>query len=84
MQRLDKSSNGFNQMYDEQDTSIEIEDSIMTDTREVSETIRNLDQAKAISNYTKVKMQHPDWKEDDIKNEVDKINKESGITGEIF
>jgi A118 family predicted phage portal protein len=84
MQRFDKSSNGFNQMYDEQDTSIEIEDSIMTDTKEVSETIRNLDQAKAISNYTKVKMQHPDWKEDDIKNEVDKINKESGITGEIF
>lgn len=83
MQRYDKASNLSN-MYDEQDVSIEVADSIMTDTKEVSETVRNLDQARAISNYMKVKMQHNDWSEDDIQEEVDKINKESGITGEML
>jgi hypothetical protein len=32
----------------------------------------------------KVKMIHPDWSEDQVNNEVDRINKESGITGEII
>jgi A118 family predicted phage portal protein len=83
MQRLDKES-GLNSSYDEQSVSIEIEDSIATDEKEVSETIRNLDQARAISNYTKVKLQHQDWSEDDIMAEVKRINDEQGITGEIL
>ena len=83
MQRLDKES-GLSQMYEEQEVNVEIEDSIMTDNKEVSETIRNLDQAKAISNYMKVKIQHDDWDEETIQEEVDKINQEQGITGEIL
>lgn len=58
--------------------SVELEDSIVTDSKEMSETIRNLDTAKAVSTYMKVKMQHPDWKEEDINKEVSLINKETG------
>ena len=70
--------------YDPQIVSVELEDSIITDSNEQSETIRNLDQARAISSYMKVKMQHPDWTEEEVTAEVDKINKESGITTDIL
>jgi len=82
-QNFDKSS-GLSSNYENVDMSVEIEDSIMTDSKEVSETIRNLYQAKAISNYMKVKLQHPDWDDIKINEEVDKINKEEGITSEII
>lgn len=83
MQRLDKESR-LSQMYEEQEVSIEIEDSIMTDSKELSETVKNLEQAKAISNYGKVKLLHPDWPEEDIITEVNRINNEDGLTGEIL
>lgn len=64
--------------------SVELEDSIITDTNEQSETIRNLDQARAVSTLMKVTIQHPDWTEIEVKEEVDRINKESGINSEII
>jgi A118 family predicted phage portal protein len=82
-QNFDKSS-GLYSNYENVDMNIEIEDSIMTDNKEVSETIKNLYQAKAISNYMKVKLQHPDWDDSKIQEEVDKINSDEGITEEIF
>lgn len=84
MQKLDIQSNLHAGYEIDENITTEIEDSILTDTKEVSETIRNLTQATAISNYTKIKMLHSDWTEDQINEEVDKINKESGITGEII
>lgn len=60
------------------DISVELEDSIVIDSREQSETIRNLDMAKAISTYIKVKMLHPDWNDIEVEEEIKKINKESG------
>jgi len=58
--------------------SVELEDSIITDSKELSETIRNLDTAKAVSTYMKVKMLHPDWTEKDIEEEISRITKETG------
>jgi hypothetical protein len=83
MQQLDVSSN-LSRSYTSQDVTTELEDSIVIDPREQSEVLRNLDQARAISLYMKIKLLHPDWSDKKIKDEVDKINKESGITGEII
>lgn len=83
MQNFDKSS-GLSSGYENVDVLLDIQDSIMTDDKEISETIRNLYQAKAISNYMKVKLQHPDWTDQKIQEEVDKINADEGITGEII
>lgn len=82
-QNIDKAS-GLYSNYENQQISLEIEDSIMTDNKETSEVIRNLYQAKAISNFMKVKLQHPDWTDEKIQEEVDKINADEGITGEMI
>lgn len=76
MQQLDNSINTI--FYNVDDTiSIELEDSIIIDPNENSNVIKNLDQAKAISTYLKVKMQHPEWSEKDLQNEVKRINDDS-------
>jgi hypothetical protein len=83
-QKIDQAAN-LQKMYEiDESITIELEDSIVIDSMEASEVIRNLEQARAISTYAKVKMLHPDWEESDIKNEVNQINKESGITGEVI
>lgn len=63
----------------EENLSINLEDSILVDTNEQSNTIKNLDQAKAISTYLKVKMQYPTWTESEIESEVLRINDENGL-----
>ena len=83
LQKIDQSAN-LSSFYNLEDTSIELQDSIVTDQKEISEVIRNLDMAKSVSSYTKVKMQHPDWDEQAIEKEVDQILKEQGITPEII
>lgn len=66
--------------------SVELGDSIIIDAREQSETLRNLDQARAISTEMRVKMLHPDWDEEKVNQEVKKIYDEEGIekTSDIF
>ena len=83
MQQLDMATN-LNSFYTPQEVDIELEDSIVTDSKEVSETIRNIDQARAASTYTKVKILHPEWEEPEILNEVDQILKESGVVENPF
>jgi A118 family predicted phage portal protein len=78
MQQIDIKSN-LSPGYQPQEVEVIPEDSITVDTREQSETIRNLEQAKAISTYTKIKMIHPEWEDKDIKNEVEQILNEQGI-----
>jgi len=82
MQQFDRAV-GF-KSYEYQDITLEIQDSIINDSKEVSEVVRNLSQAQAASTYTKVKLQHPDWNDEKIIEEVDRILKESGISSEIF
>lgn len=71
-------ANKKNLVVDRDDISVELEDSIIVDSRELSETIRNLDMAKAVSTYIKVKMQHNDWTEEEVEKEVERITTESG------
>lgn len=84
MQKMDIQSSLYPAYEVQEKITVEISDGIVTDPVETSETVRNMYQAKAISNYTKVKMLHPDWNEAQVLEEVDKINDESGITGEII
>lgn len=55
------------------------QDTVIQDETEKSETVRNLEQAKAASTYTKVKMMHPDWSEEVVEKEVQRINREQSI-----
>lgn len=53
-------------------------DASQPDTEALSRTIASLRQAQAASTLTVVRMQHPDWAEEEIGAEVDAINAESG------
>ena len=64
----------------DENISVNLEDSILVDVKEQSETIRNLEQARAISTYIKVKMQYPSWEEEEINAEVKRIQGENGLT----
>lgn len=82
VQQLDNSA--FPIFYNLEDVKTELQDSIIVDSGELSETIRNLDQAMAISTLLKVKMQHPDWSDEDIDAEVKRINEEKGVEKSVF
>lgn len=77
MQRIDVESR-LSSSYDPQRPSISFGDSEVRDPKEQSETIRNLDQARAVSTFMKVSLQNPDWDEDQIDEEVERINSEQG------
>ena len=79
MQQLDIASN-LSSSYQIQEVDIELQDSVVNDSREQSETLRNLDQAKAISIWQKVKALHPDWDDKDIDAEVKRILDDQGLS----
>jgi hypothetical protein len=55
---------------------IEFGDSVSDDPKQIAETLSLLDQARAISTEMKVRMQHKDWDDTRVKQEVDRINAE--------
>lgn len=57
---------------------MEFSDSMGEDISTLSTTVEMLNRAAAVSLYTKVRMLHPDWSEQDIAEEVDAINAEYG------
>lgn len=69
---------GLSPRYEPTDVSVKIQDSITTDPREQSETIRNLRQAEAVSIETSVRMMHPDWSDEAVADEMERITKERG------
>lgn len=83
MQQMDVQA-GLTSGYTPQEVHVILQDSIVPDDQTQSETLRNLDQAKAISTYMKVKRLNPDWPEDQIMEEVDRIQKEQGAEGMPF
>jgi A118 family predicted phage portal protein len=72
----------YNNYYNPDEFNVELEDSIIIDNSEMSETIKSLDQARAISTEIKVKMQHPNWSIEDIMAEVKKIKEENSMQSE--
>ncbi len=69
----------FNQRgLDAEPPRVEFQDSIQEDPKVVAETVFLLRQAEAASTDTLVRMQHPDWEDDRVADEVALILAESG------
>ncbi|MEU7366627.1 hypothetical protein AB0B92_13690 [Streptomyces hygroscopicus] len=57
---------------------VEFQDSISEAPKETAETVALLASAEAASKETLVRMQHPDWDDDQVREEVDAIQGETG------
>lgn len=79
MQQLDIAS-GLQSGYQPEEVTVVLEDSVVPDPIEVSETVRNFDQAKAVSREIKVRMIHPDWSDEDVQAEVKRLADEGTIS----
>ena len=75
MQEIDVMSR-LSTSYEAQRPSVSLADSVVKDPKEVSETIRNLDQARAVSQYMKVKLWNEDWTDEQIEEEVKRIRED--------
>ncbi|GIJ10740.1 phage portal protein [Micromonospora andamanensis] len=58
---------------EEERPNVEFGDSITESPEQVARTVQLLDAATAVSVETKVRMVHPDWDDDQVREEVDKI-----------
>ena len=58
---------------------VNIQDSVQTDPMELADSIKRLSDAMAMSVDTKVRKLHPNWTEDQIESEVERIMKENGM-----
>lgn len=75
MQEIDVMSR-LSTSYEAQRPSVSLADSVVKDPKEISETIRNLDQARAVSQYMKVKLWNEDWTDEQIEEEVKRIRED--------
>lgn len=57
----------------EYDINVAFVDSISNNLSEVSNSVKTLSDAKAISTDTKVRMVHPEWNEEQVESEVERI-----------
>lgn len=69
----------FNQNNIETRPQVSLQDSVQTDPMEMADSINKLHQAQALSIDTKVRKLHPNWNENQIESEVDKIMRENGM-----
>lgn len=83
-QLLDLRSDLAPKSYEPQMVDIVLQDSIVLDERDQSETLRNLDQAHALSTLTKVKMLHPEWSDEEAEAEAQRILDEQGMSPSPF
>ena len=83
-QLLDLRSGLAPKSYEPQMVNIVLQDSIVLDERDQSETLRNLDQAHALSTLTKVKMLHPEWSDEEAEAEAQRILDEQGMSPSPF
>lgn len=61
------------------DFSIEFADGVQESAMELAQTGSALRTAQAASTHTLVKMIHPDWDQNEVDEEVERINRESGV-----
>ena len=80
--RVDYEHFGNREVNPELRPQVELADSIQESTSELAETVRLIQQAEAASVETKVRMLHPDWTNDQIEAETDRILRENGMAVE--
>lgn len=59
--------------------SVEMQDGAIIDMNQVADTLVKLNQAQAVSIETAVSIAHPDWEQDQIDEEVNRIMSERGL-----
>ena len=69
----------FNSQTVVEKPNVTISDSIKQDPLEKADSIEKLNRAEAASVEVKVRMLHPDWKDEEIEAEVERIKRESGM-----
>ena len=81
--RLDKALYGNDKFHDDDFVRVEFAPPIRTDAADMAQAVNLLLSAQSASTETRVKMLHPDWNENHVKEEVEKIRAEFGVdTGE--
>jgi len=58
---------------------VDMADSIQPDPREIGESIELLNRAQAASVEVKVRMAHPDWGEEEVQAEAERLRAELGM-----
>lgn len=69
----------FNSGVDPIKPDVEFGDTVSDDPKAVAETLSLIEQARAMSIDTKVRLLHPDWDDPRVKQEVEGIKEEHGI-----
>ena len=77
--QLDKALYGNDKLHDSDMVRVEMHDPDINDPTEVSSTVNMLRSAQAASTEVLVKMQHNDWTQEQVDEEVQKINEQYGI-----
>ena len=62
--------------YDPSEVTVELQDSVTPDAKEVSETVMNLRNAKVMSQEVSIRMVHPDWDDKQVKKELTRLEGE--------
>src|SRR5690625_3750976 len=78
IQQIDNASHLTPSRYEPQPVTVTMSDSIVETQVEMSETVRNLSMADAASTKIKVLMMNPDWTDDQVDEEVQRILQERG------
>ena len=78
LQQIDNASLLSPSRYEPQPVTVTMSDSIIETQVEMSETVRNLSMADAASTKIKVLMMHPDWTDEQVDEEVERIMREKG------
>ena len=76
VQQFDVSSE-LSSTYEPEEIEIELQDSIISDPKEIGEVVNLLKQAQSASTFIRVQMVHPDWDDKQIEEEVDLIMDEN-------
>jgi hypothetical protein len=76
---LEVDSIHFNTRITVYQPTIEFQDSLTNDIAQVSTSLDLLARAQSISIDTKVRMIHPDWNDEQVEMEVQRIKEENGL-----
>jgi len=64
------------------DLAVEFADNTQPDMQTLADTLDKLERAGAVSTDTKVRLLHPDWEDDQVEEEIERIQEERGLISE--
>lgn len=76
LQEYDLAAGTADSTYEPVEVTVELQDSVTPDAKETSETIMNLRNAKALSTEMAVRMANPDWNDEQVTQELTRLEEE--------